>query len=161
MNSKLVIGCVSLVILILVGVIASSSNDDDTALSTTTDSSMNQQEDMSALPVNLSSVIQTAIASQSEPNVVILDVRTDAEWNEQYAVGAVHFGLAEHLENGEMPDLERDMEIYVYCRSGNRSGQAIRIMQEAGFTNLTNIGGLDDWVEAGGETTSGVDSSDQ
>jgi rhodanese-related sulfurtransferase len=38
----------------------------------------------------------------------------------------------------------------VYCRSGNRSGQAVKIMQDAGFLNLFNLeGGVIDWANQG------------
>ena len=49
-----------------------------------------------------------------------------------------------------MPPISKDSEIYVYCHSGNRATQAIMFMQDAGYTNMTNIGGYDDWVAAGG-----------
>ena len=39
--------------------------------------------------------------------------------------------------------LEQDAEYLVYCRSGNRSAQAVRLMQDAGFTDVTDLGSLD------------------
>ncbi len=80
-------------------------------------------------------------------------MRTDEEWEESHADGAVLWGLAKHLELGEFPpDIDKDAEIYIYCRSGRRSGIATEIMTEAGYDNVTNIGGLDDWIAAGGAT---------
>lgn len=117
--------------------------------------------DMTAIPADLSGTIERAIERQELANVAIIDVRTDEEWNQEHVSGALHWGLVEHLENGELPPLSKDMEIYVTCRSGNRASQAILIMQEAGYTNLTNIGGLDDWKAAGGQTSFGVDGSIQ
>ena len=140
----------------VVGIVVLSGDSNETSTA-----SESQTSDMSAMPADLQGAIERAIARQSMENVYVLDVRTDAEWNEEHAAGAVHWGLVEHLENGEMPDIPLDAEIYVTCRSGNRAGQAIKIMQDAGFTNLTNIGGLTDWVSAGGATATGVDGSDQ
>ncbi len=118
-------------------------------------------EDMSAIPEDLDAEIAKAMERQSLDDVFVLDVRTDEEWNESHATGAVHWGLEEQLKQGQLPDIDKDAEIYVYCRTGNRSGQAIKIMQEAGYTNLVNIRGLEDWEAANGETTSGVDNDDQ
>jgi len=116
---------------------------------------------MSAIPEDLNAEIAKAIERQSLENVFIIDVRTDEEWNELHAFGTMHWGLEEHIKQDEFPEIEKDAEIYIYCRSGNRSGQAIKIMQAAGYTNLVNLGGLDDWVAAGGETTTGIDGDDK
>jgi len=113
--------------------------------------------DMSKIASNLDEEIQNAMSRQSMPNVVVLDVRTDAEWAESHATDAVHWGLAEKLDKGQLPPLGKNMEIYVYCRSGARAEVAIKQLQEAGYTNLTNIRGLSDWVAADGATTSGFD----
>lgn len=80
---------------------------------------------------------------------VLLDVRTPAE----YASGHL-----EHADNVDVmaPDfaarvdaLDRDKTYYLYCRSGNRSGQAARRMQEMGFKNAHNIGGFEALAAAG------------
>lgn len=39
---------------------------------------------------------------------------------------------------------DKDATVYLYCRSGNRSGQALRIMQNLGYTNTANVGGIND-----------------
>ncbi len=80
---------------------------------------------------------------------VVLDVRTDQEWQEGHAAGATHFELA-RLQAGELPDIPKDQTIYVYCKSGGRAGQAKAILEQNGFTNVVNIGGLTDWEAAGG-----------
>ncbi len=148
---------VGVLVILLTGAIV-LSQDEDSSPSADNSASV---VDMSVIPDDINAEVTKAISRQSMANVVVLDVRTDEEWNELHATDAVHWGLVEHLENGEMPPLGQDMEIYIYCRSGNRAGQAIKIMQEAGYTNLTNIVGLDDWVAADGPTTSGVDGDDQ
>lgn len=155
MNRNLIIGLI-VGLLIAVGgiVIFAGSGDDDLTTSVSV-------VDMSVIPDDLEAAVTKAIERQSESNVVVVDVRTDEEWNESHAVDAFHWGLAEQLENGNLPPLGKNMEIYVYCRSGNRAGQAIKILQDAGYTNLTNIRGLEDWVTAGGTTTTGVDGDDQ
>jgi rhodanese-related sulfurtransferase len=46
--------------------------------------------------------------------------------------------------NGIMPDIPRDTEIRVYCRSGSRAAFAVQAMQRAGFLQVVNVGGLVD-----------------
>lgn len=93
--------------------------------------------------------VRRAVAEVAEGSARLLDVRTPAEWNEARAEGAVHLDLA-RIQAGELPPIDREERIYVYCRTGNRAGQAIEILEEAGFTDLVNIGGLGDWQGAGG-----------
>lgn len=55
----------------------------------------------------------------------------------------MHLPLAE-IEKGNTEILPKDQELIIYCRSGNRSNQAIQILQKQGFTELTNGGGIAD-----------------
>ena len=70
-----------------------------------------------------------------------LDVRTKEEWNEGHKQNALHFELA-RLIAGEIPPLEKDTELQVYCRSGQRSEVACNILRSAGFVNVHNAGGF-------------------
>lgn len=90
----------------------------------------------------------------NKPTEIFLDVRTPEEWNVGHLDGAVHFELA-RLESGEVPDLPKDASIAVYCRSGNRAGQAKVIMEDNGFTNLRNAGGLEDLENRGAKICAG------
>ncbi len=69
-----------------------------------------------------------------------LDVRTQEEFDSGHKDGALHHDLA-LLMSGTMPALPKESEILVYCRSGNRSEIAKSILEENGYTNVTNIGG--------------------
>ena len=77
--------------------------------------------------------------------VVILDVRTEEEYQEGHVPGAIVIPnetiSSEPLE--ELPDI--DQEILVYCRSGNRSAQAAKKLAEAGYTQVYDFGGIIDW----------------
>lgn len=77
--------------------------------------------------------------------VVILDVRRADEYASSHIPGAI---LIPNEEIGtevlsQLPVL--DTEILVYCRSGNRSGQAAAKMAKAGYTNIKDFGGINDW----------------
>ena len=76
----------------------------------------------------------------------IIDVRTKEEFEEEAVAGAMNFDLADMME-GKMLDLPKDAEVYLYCRSGGRSGRAKDILEQEGFGNVTNLGGLEDAKE--------------
>ena len=78
---------------------------------------------------------------------VIIDVRTIEEWNAGHLATAQHLQLELVAESIGNLVADKDQEVYVYCRSGNRSGQAKIIMESLGYTNVTNAGGLGDASE--------------
>ena len=86
----------------------------------------------------------------TESGVVILDVRTPGEFAEGYIEGAQMIDFQGGSFETEIASLDKDVTYAVYCRSGNRSGQAVKIMQDAGFGNLFNLeGGVIDWANLG------------
>ena len=84
---------------------------------------------------------------ESDANAVILDVRTDAEVADGIIPNAIHIDI--HKGQGfidELEALDKTKNYYVYCRSGNRSGQACAIMENLGFNNAYNLlGGMLEW----------------
>jgi rhodanese-related sulfurtransferase len=93
---------------------------------------------------------QEAWASQlaEDPKSVILDVRTAGEVSEGIIPGAIHLDI--FMGQGFLDGLEvldKSKNYYVYCRSGNRSGQACAIMNSVGFETTHNlIGGFMEWT---------------
>jgi len=86
----------------------------------------------------------------TESGVVILDVRTPDEFAEGFIEGAQMIDFQSGNFETEIGSLDKDVTYAVYCRSGNRSGQAVKIMQDAGFLNLFNLeGGVIDWANQG------------
>jgi rhodanese-related sulfurtransferase len=86
----------------------------------------------------------------TESGVVVLDVRTPGEFAEGYIEGAQMIDFQGGSFETEIASLDKDVTYAVYCRSGNRSGQAVKIMQDAGFGNLFNLeGGVIDWANQG------------
>lgn len=83
----------------------------------------------------------------SEPcegrQTVYLDVRRNDEWAMEHIKGAVHFELA-RLETGEIPDIPKDSNIQIYCRSGSRAEIARMILKNANFERVNNAGGLEE-----------------
>ena len=89
---------------------------------------------------------------EAEENYIILDVRTQAEYEEKHIPGAICIPnkTIGSDEIKELPD--KDQLILVYCRSGNRSKQASEKPAALGYANIVEFGGINDWP---GETVSG------
>ncbi|MCW3094303.1 MAG: oxidase [Ferruginibacter sp.] len=76
----------------------------------------------------------------------ILDVREPYE-NTEFNIGGtlVPLGKIQSMQTEDLDDWKNE-EVIIYCRSGNRSGQACMILQSAGFTNVRNLaGGMLEW----------------
>ena len=82
-----------------------------------------------------------------DDNAVVLDVRTDNEVANGIIPNAIHIDIYRGQDFiDELEELDKSKNYYVYCRSGNRSGQACRIMDELGFKNAYNLeGGILEW----------------
>ncbi|CAM4343624.1 rhodanese-like domain-containing protein [Zobellia nedashkovskayae] len=82
-----------------------------------------------------------------DDNALILDVRTPQEIEEGYIPNStnIDFYLGQDFLN-EIEKLDKSKNYYVYCRSGNRSGQACAIMNSVGIENTYNLeGGFMNW----------------
>ena len=78
---------------------------------------------------------------------VIIDVRSIEEWKAGHLATAQHLPLDQVAQSIDTLVLNKDQQVYLYCRSGNRSGQAKIIMDSLGYTNVINAGGLGDASE--------------
>lgn len=81
----------------------------------------------------------------TEDDYVILDVRTQAEYDEGHIPGAIlipHDTVTTAAEDA-LPD--KGQLILVYCRSGNRSKQASQTLVDLGYTNVVEFGGINSW----------------
>ena len=93
----------------------------------------------------------SAIADVAAGRATLIDVRTSAEFAAGHAKGAVNFDVMK-MEAGQLPAAAKSAKIYVYCRTGVRAGMAQSILQHSGYSDVSSIGGLKDWVAAGGPT---------
>jgi phage shock protein E len=102
--------------------------------------------DVASLPRDVD--VQTTAALREQPDVMILDVREQDEWDAGHIPGAVFMPM------GQVPDrlseIPKDKTVIVQCRSGNRSSQVTDFLVQQGFTNVHNMaGGLNAWQSAG------------
>ena len=81
----------------------------------------------------------------TEEGYIILDVRTQEEYDQGHISGAVLIPNTEIEERAEEELPDKDQLILVYCRSGNRSKKAAQILGELGYTNIKEFGGIIDW----------------
>ncbi|HRF28336.1 MAG TPA: rhodanese-like domain-containing protein [Candidatus Saccharibacteria bacterium] len=88
-----------------------------------------------------------------EADAVIYDVRTPEEYAAGHAKNAKLLPLSD-IQEGALPTEDKNTAIAVYCRSGNRSGQATALLKKAGFTNITDIGAYSNLRKYRIETTS-------
>ena len=78
-------------------------------------------------------------------DALILDVRTQEEYDEGHIPGAVLHPIEELREGNFDPLPDKDREIYVYCWTGRRAEDASQILVDNGYKNVTNIGGFVEW----------------
>jgi rhodanese-related sulfurtransferase len=91
--------------------------------------------------------LPTVSAGAVPDDAYLLDVREHDEWRAGHAPGAVHIPLGElNARAGEVPD---DRDVYVICRSGARSAQAVAAFNNAGWKTSNVEGGMHAWHGAG------------
>lgn len=78
---------------------------------------------------------------RSTPGALLLDVRTLPEFREGHVPGALNLPLQE-LDRIAQVVPEKNTPLFLYCRSGARSGQAAEILEGRGYTCVKNIGGI-------------------
>ena len=92
-------------------------------------------------------VEQFADLIENGPEGLLLDVRTDREFSMGHIKGASQIDFYRNDFQEELAKLDPDVPVYVYCRSGNRSGQAAKMMKQMGFKTVYNLqGGSGAWT---------------
>lgn len=80
-----------------------------------------------------------------DETIVLLDVRTESEYQEKHIPGSVLLPLDTLAEQAAEILPDQEATIFVYCRSGNRSKTAANQLLEAGYTNVYDLGGINNW----------------
>ncbi len=86
----------------------------------------------------------TVIDVQLVPAGKLIDVRTPEEVANGYIKGARNLSLLSGEFEAALADLDKDAAYSVYCRSGNRSAQAVQMMRNAGFKNVVDLGAVEE-----------------
>jgi rhodanese-related sulfurtransferase len=101
-------------------------------------------------------VADTRARLTANPEVRLIDVREDHEWEAAHAAGADHLGkgIIERDIEASVPD--KATEVILYCGGGYRSALAADVLQQMGYTNVFSMaGGWKAWQESGGEIETG------
>ena len=104
----------------------------------------NKENGQGAVYVNITAEEAKQIMD-SEEGYIILDVRTQEEYDQGHIPGAIVISHEEIMEKAEDVLTDKDQLILVYCRSGRRSKIAAEALVELGYTNIKEFGGIIDW----------------
>lgn len=98
-------------------------------------------------PASIREVDASAVPTDFDDSVVLLDVREDDEWQRGHAAGA------RHIPMGEIParlaELDPAATLYVVCHLGGRSMRVARYLAQNGYEPINVSGGMAAWAEAG------------
>ena len=103
-----------------------------------------KENDQGAVYMNITAEEAKQIMD-SEEGYIILDVRTQEEYDEGHIPGAIVISHEEIAEKAEKVLTDKEQLILVYCRSGRRSKIAAEALVELGYTNIKEFGGIIDW----------------
>lgn len=103
-----------------------------------------KENDQGAVYVNITAEEAKQIMD-TEEGYIILDARTQEEYDQGHIPGAIVISHEEIAEKAEKMLTDKDQLILVYCRSGRRSKIAAEALVELGYTNIKEFGGIIDW----------------
>ncbi|HOT44682.1 MAG TPA: rhodanese-like domain-containing protein [Spirochaetota bacterium] len=89
-------------------------------------------------------------ANAGNKNFVILDIRTPGEYRDGHVPNSVLLDFYSPSFRDSLAALDKNRTYLIYCRSANRTGRAIGIMKELGFTKIVELrGGIKSWLSSG------------
>lgn len=101
---------------------------------------------------NISSAEASVLLQENKdnPDFVLVDVRTPAEFSEDHIDGAVNYDYRKASFRDDIDKLDKEKTYLIYCRSGKRAGSALEVMKELQFKEVYNIvGGIIAYRERG------------
>ena len=97
--------------------------------------------------------INDGLKKMQETNgAVLLDVRTRNEYTKSHIPGSINIPLSD-LQKISVKVKEKDTPLFVHCLSGGRSRQAVSILKKMGYSDVTDIGGINGYI---GRTVKGA-----
>jgi rhodanese-related sulfurtransferase len=85
-----------------------------------------------------------------EAGTIVIDVRTPAEYASGHLDGALNIDVQSPDFAAQVSQLDPGATYFIYCRSGNRSGQAISQMANMGFSDMKNGGSVEEATQSTG-----------
>ncbi len=94
------------------------------------------------------SVVDFSSHIQGETGRTLIDIRTPEEYESGHLDGATNLDFYHPLFTEWLGDLDRHKPLAIYCRSGNRTGKTLAVMEKMGFTDVIELsGGVVAWQE--------------
>lgn len=103
---------------------------------------------MTGCSSSTSSSDTTIVNLELVPASTVIDVRTAEEFAGGHVKGARNLDVQNGDFEAALADLDKEAPYSVYCRSGNRSATAVEMMRNAGFTNVVDLGAVEEAAEA-------------
>lgn len=112
----------------------------------------NKNLDESKNSIEKTNIVSTKISANeakeiinNEEDVIILDVRTLEEYSSGHIINSILIPVDELGKDSESKLKDKNQKILVYCRSGNRSNKAAKILVDLGYTKVYDFGGINNW----------------
>lgn len=103
---------------------------------------------LSGLTVNAQEIQADVLAKKMEKQPLLIDVRTAEEYKDGSITGAVNMNVHSDEFRRSLEKLSREKEIILFCQSGERSNEALEMLREMGFQNVSQLaGGYQIWQE--------------
>lgn len=78
--------------------------------------------------------------------ILLIDIRTPQEYRSGHLKNAVNINYFDSAFLQKMNALDKSKDVYIYCKSGNRSGSAVRKLEDSGFPKIYDLkGGILNW----------------
>lgn len=133
---------------LVLGLTACGQSNSSTAAESTVPSEV-KQEAHSKIAVGAED-FQARLNNEAEGEYQLIDVRTPEEFNGGHLIGAQNINFYDANFQNQLASLNKDQTVYVYCRSGGRSGNAAKMMSELGFKSIVDMsGGFMSWSSKG------------
>lgn len=102
----------------------------------------------STVQTDVVELISVAEFQELDLNVQLIDIRTPKEYAEGFIKNAKNINFYDDDFLSRMSTLDKSIPVYIYCRSGGRSGKAAIQLDEAGFTKVYDLeGGIKEWIK--------------
>ncbi len=116
--------------------------------------SCTSQEKKSDKVVGTVEIISVENLDKVDANVQLIDVRTPQEYGNGYIKNAKNINFFDDDFMQMMGELDKNQPVYIYCKSGVRSGKAASKLKAAGFTKVYDLdGGIVNWESTGKDLT--------
>ena len=147
-NTVVLIFLILLLSSLFIGCIGTNdeSNDDDNGNNNNED----ETNDQILKDISNSESFRMINENNSDPNFIILDVRTAEEFSAGHIENATNIDFYSETFSEDLDDLDKNKTYLIYCRTANRSGQALPLMKDLDFIEVYNmLGGIVEWEENG------------